>query len=114
MKKSEIVIAKGLKCAVRVEGNGLPSFKVLDYTDKDNIDFTYYPGNIIEPDVTNDTYASLLMEIKENEDAKKWQSRYITNYVMYKKICSYDRMSYNTLKELREAFNNELISTIVD
>lgn len=103
----ETVEAKGLKCEIIVTEKGLPEFKVIDYTDPENISFTYEKGDIIKPDVVNEHYASLLLNTK-GEEANKWKSHYATNFIIYKKICSFDRMSYMTLKETREALNKDL------
>lgn len=103
----ETVEAKGLKCEVIKTEKGLPEFKVIDYTDPENISFTYEKGDIIKPDVVNEQYAILLLNTK-GEEANKWKSHYATNFIIYKKICSFDRMSYMTLKETREALNKDL------
>lgn len=103
----ETVEGKGLKCEIIVKEKGLPEFKVIDYSDPENISFIYEKGDIIKPDVVNEQYAILLLNTK-GEEANKWKSHYATNFIIYKKICSFDRMSYMTLKETREALNKDL------
>lgn len=104
----DTVTAKGIKCEIIKTEKGLPEFKVIDYTDPENVIFRYEKGDIIKPDIVNDYYALLLLDT-EGEEANEWKNHYATNFIMYKKICSFDRMSYTTLKETREALNKDLI-----
>lgn len=105
----ETVEAKGLKCEIIVNEKGLPLFKVVDYSNPENVIFKYEKGDIIQPDVTNREYSELLMSMK-GEDIVKWKSYYITTAVVYEVIRQLENMSYNTLKEVREGLNKKLFT----
>lgn len=105
----ETVTAKGIKCQIIQNKNGLPLFRVVDYSDPENVIFKYEKGDIIKPDVTNKEYSELLMSM-EGEDIVKWKNYFITTAVVYEVIRQLDNMSYNTLKEVREGLNNKLFT----
>lgn len=105
------VEAKGLKCEIIKTEKGLPEFKLIDYSDPENVIFKYERGDIIKPDVTNKEYSELLMSM-EGEDMVKWKSYYITTAVVYEVIRQLENMSYNTLKEVREGLNKKLNGVI--
>lgn len=107
----ETVTAKGIKCQIIKTEKGLPEFKVIDYSDPENVIFKYEKGDIIKPDVTNKEYSELLMSM-EGEDIVKWKSYYITTAVVYEIIRQLENMSYNTLKEVREGLNKKLNGVI--
>lgn len=107
----ETVTAKGIKCEISKTEKGLPEFKVIDYSDPENVIFKYEKGDIIKPDVTNKEYSELLMSM-EGEDMVKWKNYYITTAVVYEIIRQLDNMSYNTLKEVREGLNKKLNGVI--
>lgn len=107
----ETVESKGLKCEIIQNEKGLPEFKVIDYSDPENVIFKYEKGDIIKPDVTNKEYSELLMSM-EGEDMVKWKSYFITTAVVYEIIRQLDNMSYNTLKEVREGLNKKLNGVI--
>lgn len=108
-KGKTLFSAKGIDCkCILNDGDGiLPSFEVVGYTNPDNVIFKYEKGDIITPSVLNEEYALLLLDV-EGEEADEWKLTYINSVVIYKKICNFDRMSYTTLKEVREALDKEL------
>lgn len=107
----DTVTAKALKCEIIKTEKGLPEFKVIDYTDPENISFTYEKGDIIKPDVVNDTYINLMLNV---EQYKQCKSELLTSVMVYRIVERLDYISANTLKEVREGLNRKLQGKVAE
>lgn len=107
----DTVTAKELKCEIIKTEKGLPEFKVIDYTDPENISFTYEKGDIIKPDVVNDTYINLMLNV---EQYKQCKSELLTSVMVYRIVERLDYISANTLKEVREGLNRKLQGKVAE
>lgn len=108
-KGTMLFTANGIncKCIPSTNENGLPSFEVVGYEDNDNISFRYAKGDIIQPEITSNIYGELLMSVEGNE-ADRWKSKLMTAVIVYGIVERLDRMSFITLKEVREGLNEKL------